>query len=123
MNSQDFAKTEEELSKLMTRHLGVRQNGFAAQISKARRHMPRWAHGAATRINTAITLATHPNLSKHIQPEQLDKDIKSFKAWLQTKDHAEARKTKLINLAGVIVFNLLVIFAVFVAILRWRGLI
>jgi len=110
-----------QLEMLLRERLGIRGKTFAKQLRRAGRRLPRFARRAGEVIAQAQQMMQHPHLAAQVDRAAVDHAIAILRAHLSDIDPAQRRASMLLGLAGVIVFNLLILLALVVVVLRWRG--
>jgi len=68
-------------------------------------------------------MASNPRLARMIDQKRAMTAHQQIVAHLMTIDPKQAARTRLLNLAGIVAFNLLLFFAFIVAALVWRGIV
>ncbi len=121
IDARDMDRRSAELAELIGTQLRVGGGTLEQKLRRAGRLLPRWARRDAARISAAARLAAHPRLARQIDPVALDKAEARLRRYLCAIDPAERRKTALLQLAGGIVLKLLLVAAVVLVVLRWRG--
>ncbi|MCC5973259.1 MAG: hypothetical protein JJT81_04325 [Rubellimicrobium sp.] len=85
--------------------------------------MPRHIRRDAAYLTQVEALSRNPRLARRIDPRRSAGAQRSVALWLQQIDPKERGRTRLINIAALVAFNLLVFFGVVVFVLVQRGLI
>ena len=111
----------ENLRALLRKQLGIKSGTLAKRAVKAGRRLPSAVRNDIAAVAEAETMAQHPKLGRRMDPKVSHDAYKRAAAFLQAIDVKDRRKGALLNLAGNIVFRLLVVFALLVVVLRWRG--
>lgn len=114
------ARTE-RLRDALDTALGVRARTFAAAVRKAGRRLPKQVRKQADVVVRAQAIDGHPKLRRTIDMAAVARAETDVLAHLKTIDRADVRRGKLLGVAGVIVFNLIVVVALFVVWLVWSG--
>jgi hypothetical protein len=117
----DFAAVESELLELFKVKLGVRAPSLAKAIKKSGRRMPRDAHRAVAAFSDARMQAAHPKLARMVDATSLETSISVLRSHLEAIDPGERRKDALLGFLGTQAVNVLVIAAVIIGLLYWRG--
>lgn len=121
MQADRLAVTVAHLNTLLDEKLGLRKGSLGQRLRRAGRRLPAATRDDLRALAEAETLAGHPRLSQRLDPAGLERAYRDAAAYLQALDPAAARKTALLRLAGVIAGNLLLVAALLVAVLVWRG--
>lgn len=100
---------------------GVKAPTLQRAARKAGRRLPRRVRANVALLTEAEARAQNPRLAATLDHTALARAEEDTLAWLATIDRADARRGALLNLAGAIVFKLLVVGAGFVAWLVWSG--
>ncbi|OSP53874.1 hypothetical protein [Pseudoruegeria sp. SK021] len=122
-HADEVAKRNSALSKLLGRQLDVPGQTLSRVTSNAGRSLPRGLRRDAQDLIEAEQLAAHPKLRVQVDPRRLRQADRRLRAHARTLDPAEARKGRLLQLLGGIAFNLLILAALVIGFLAWRGLI
>jgi hypothetical protein len=97
--------------------------GLLAEKLGARRRLPRALARDAAALGQAAELARNPKLARMIDPARTLGAHARLTAHLRAIDLGARRRTRLVNLTALLAFNLLVLFALVVGVLVWRGII
>ncbi|MBM1814081.1 hypothetical protein [Pseudosulfitobacter pseudonitzschiae] len=114
------ARTE-RLRDALDKALGVKGRTFSAALRKAGRRLPKHVRKQADVVVRAQAVDGHPKLRRTIDMAAVARAETDILAHLKTIDRADLRRGRLLGLAGVIVFNLIVVAALFVVWLVWSG--
>lgn len=123
IEAKDVERRKAELAELIGTRLRVGGVTLEQKLRRAGRLLPRWARKDAALFVQAGQLAAHPRLARQIDVAALDKAEGRLKRYLEQIDPDERRKTALLHLAGGIVLKVLIVGGVFLAVLRWQGLV
>ncbi|MDE4134498.1 hypothetical protein PXK00_15370 [Phaeobacter sp. QD34_3] len=118
--SQTLIDDIEEIRALLVEKEQASGDLFTA-LRKARRRLPRRIFAQGQKLATALPLLQHPKLRLTLDEEALKGAAREVSAHLKTIDLAERRKDRLLGLLGSMAFSLLVVVALFILVLRWRG--
>ena len=110
-----------ELKKLMRDKLGVRAGSFSVALRKAGRRLPRSMRRYGRELAIAEGLSEHPKLRNTLDKPRLDMAASRIREHLTGIDVSDRRKGYFLGVLGAIAFNILVIAAILMAILMWRG--
>lgn len=122
----DPAWFQAELDRASTKlreKLGVRGRTFATRLRRAGRALPAHAQRAGQVLVEAQRLMDNPRLRRRIDEGQMRGALRELHAGLDPIDPKDRRKGALLGLAGSMVFNLMLVVAAVIFVLRWRGLI
>lgn len=96
---------------------------LAGALKKARRRLPRRIFRQGMLLAEALPLLEHPKLQFTVDEPRLRGAAREVKAHLEAIDLADRRKGRVLDILASIAFALIIVFALTVAVLRWRGLI
>lgn len=120
--AQDIFAEIEELQQLLHSRAEV-SGDLATALGKARRHMPRRIYKQGMRLAAAMPLLQHPKLRLTVDAAALQGAVREVKAHLEAIDIADRRKGRMLDVLASVAFALLVVFALLILVLRWRGFI
>ncbi len=123
IDPKELNQKSEALSELLRTKLSLRGRTLEARLSRSGRSLPKRLHRAGRVIVEAQKKAEHPRLALTVDPGPVDAAFQEMKAHLKGVDPVDRRKGKLLNWLAGQVFNLMVIIALLVILLRWQGLI
>jgi nitrate/nitrite-specific signal transduction histidine kinase len=123
MQEAEIMARSRAVRDLMEKHLGIRAKRLDLALRKAGRRLPKHVQAAAQQIVDAERMAEVPKLARRIDPATLAAAERDVAAYLKTIDHAEERKTRLLNRLAGVAFNLLLVTVLLLVFLRWRGLV
>jgi hypothetical protein len=110
-----------EVSALIGAKLGVGGDGLEARIARAGRRLPARIRARATEIAEAAAMAQDPRLAHKIDPDRLRRAYREVTAHLGRIDPARRRTGALLSVLASIALGLILMFALWVAVLVWRG--
>lgn len=119
MDLQDRA---DRLAGLMEERLDVRGEGLAVKYRRAARRMPRWVGREIEALIEALDLARNPKLLQRIDMARIEAGTDKAEAWLKTIDPWDRRKGIVLHWLAGNALNILLVVAVSLAIMGWRGL-
>lgn len=123
IDTQEINKKVEKLDAALREKLRLRGRTFAARVRKAGRLLPKRVHRAADTITQIQMRATHPKLSRLNDPVVFKRAVAVIHDHLDTVDPAERRKDRILGILGGLVFNLIVLIAAALMLMRWKGVI
>lgn len=123
MELSTFNTRVEELETALRTRLRLRGRDFGVQLRRAGRLLPKRIHRAGHVLTEARTKLSHPKLARQIDPVLVEKAFEEINAHLATVDPADRRKGAILGWLGALVFNLIVVCALVIGLLRWQGLI
>lgn len=96
---------------------------LADALKKSRRRLPRRIFNQGMVLADALPLLEHPKLQFTVDEPRLRGAAREVKAHLEAIDMVDRRKGRVLDILASIAFALIVIFALTVAVMVWRGLI
>jgi len=121
MMDQDLDRMEAELTRLMHARLGLRGASLDVLTRRAGRSLPRAVRRDLASILRARALSAHPRLVPMVDGPALRAAAARVAGHLRGIDPKAQRFDRLLGLAGVLVFNLVVVALGVLAVLAWRG--
>ncbi|MFK7764297.1 MAG: hypothetical protein AB8B62_13630 [Roseobacter sp.] len=122
-DSIQVSQKTEDLRLKLEKHLGVKAASFSKAVRRAGRALPGRLRKQAHVLIKAEEMAAHPKLARRIDNGAVQTAFRDINLYLDAQDLSEQRKTRLLNLAAGIALNLLIVGALAVIVLRWRGVI
>lgn len=119
----DIAQVNADLAHLVAQKLGVSGAGLDKARRRAGRLLPRWVRRDLSWLATQEAMAGHPRLRMQIDTARVAKVAGRVARHLETIDPKERAKDRWLGLAAVIAFNFLLVAALVIAVLAWRGVI
>lgn len=119
--TRDLDRLDADLGGLMEERLGIRGHSLAQQARRAGRLLPRRVRHDLNRIDLLQGMRRHPKLHHMVDETALRAAADRVAAHLRDIDPAERRKDRLLGMAGVVSFNLIVVVALLLVVLGWRG--
>ncbi len=113
----------EALRVLLRQRLGVRANDFPTALRRAGRQLPAPVRKAGQRLVQALPMADHPKLEQTLDRPGLEGAANEIRAFLEEVDVADRRMGALLGILGSIAFSLVMVFALVIVLMVWRGLI
>ncbi|WP_272006711.1 hypothetical protein [Roseovarius sp. ZX-A-9] len=124
MIDQDrFARDIAALMDKLGDRLGVRGARLSTRLRRAGRRLPKSGHQAGTVLAEAESWMANPKLRIRLDAARINAALAEINGQLDGIDPADRRKGMLLGMAGGMVFNLMLVVAALIAVLRWRGLI
>jgi len=121
LEPRELREIEEQLCLLMNERLGLSQPNLVKTVRKlGRRLPPRQANNAQVVID-AIAKADHPRLFAQISEGDIHKANARLTEYLEGIDRKKMRIDGAIRLASGLAFNLLILAAILLIVLRLRG--
>ena len=122
----DSNKLDQRVKKLndkLKEKLGLRGKTLEQRLKRAGRTLPKHLRREGAAIVQAQQQAANPKLARLVDQIALDRSFAMFRHYLKDINPAERRKDKIVNFLGLLVFNLVVIVALYLLFLFWKGLI
>ena len=123
MTPQDLAPQIDEIRSLLETQLRVRGATLEKQVHRAGRMLPRKIRAEAAFLVQANQLVQNPKLARMISADRVGQAHLAISTFLRSVDPKERAKTRLMNYAGFIAFNALLLAGVVIAVLVWRGIV
>lgn len=123
MDQDALTQQIEEVRRLMAERLRLRGATLEDQVRRARRLLPRALVREAQYLAQAETLMRNPKLARMVDAEKARGARDRLTAHLMAVDPKERRKDRILGILGGLAFNLLLIGALAVIWLRWRGVV
>jgi hypothetical protein len=120
-SAADIDQVAAALSAAIAAKIGPKGPGLARQLRRAGRRLPRRVRRAVRHVVEAQALHGHPKLLRMVDGPALMAARDEVLAYLDRINPTERRRTAAVRLAAVIALNLLVIGAVVIGVLVWRG--
>ncbi len=121
LDHKDIATKSLTIRQQLEAKLGVKSRDLSQALQRAGRRLPRRMRMQGAILVDAEKQAGHPKLARQIQDGAVRDAYTQLTAHLREIDAADARKGRILNMAGLIAFNLLFVVGVFVIWLWWRG--
>jgi len=123
MDQDALTQQIEEVRRLMAERFRLRGATLEDQVRRARRLLPRALIREARYLARAETLMRNPKLARMVDAEKTRGAHDRLAAYLMTVDPKERRKDQVLGILGGLAFNLLLISALAIIWLRWRGVV
>lgn len=121
LNAADFDLKTSELLEMLRAKFGVRAKTVQRAMHKVGRRVPARLHKQAHVIVAAHKLGGNPKLMRQVDAGAVTRAFDDIFAHLKTIDVRKRRIDRLLDVLGSISFNLIVLSAVLIVFLRWRG--
>jgi hypothetical protein len=121
LSQKDIRKKTHAVRRQLELKLGVRCRDLEHALRKARRRLPVAIHAQASALAEAEFFAENPKMARRLDGREVRAAFDSVMAHLRGIDVAEARKDRILGVAGSVAFSLLFVAAAFVGFLWWRG--
>ena len=117
----DLQKRIARIETLLADRLNLSRGPLARRVAKAGRRLPRRVRDDLARLGEAAHLAGHPVHRLRLDTEALTAAAERGEAHLKTIDVADRRKGIVLGWLAVNAVNLLLLAALILTILNWRG--
>ncbi|HHB81812.1 MAG TPA: hypothetical protein ENK83_08750 [Aliiroseovarius sp.] len=122
MEQEEIQKTTKEIASLMERRLGVKGRGLRTKLRKAGSRVPAPFRQAALECLEAEKMAGNPKLRHRIDPVGYARAKHVCLSYLNNIDTTEATKRAVADYFTGLGLNVLMLGALVLAVLVWRGL-
>lgn len=109
------------LKRLLGEKYGVRGRDLAQSVRRTGRRLPKGIRAQAAILIEAERLATIPKLARRIDSAAVKRAERALKMHLEAIDAKDRRRGRMLALAATIAAQVLLISAVFITWLWWRG--
>lgn len=111
----------DEIAALIGARLGVSGQGLEVKLRRAGRLLPRRIRRDAETVAEAARLSDHPRLAKRLSGRDHDKAYRDCKRFLERIDGSERIVRFALGIVTANALNVLVVGALLIAVLLWRG--
>jgi hypothetical protein len=118
-----FDRRVGEAEKALSKAFGGSRLTLRDGLSRAGRRLPMRARKAGAEIVAAQDLTGHPKLQQQLDGKKLDRAFDRLQEGIKSVDIKDLRSRWLLGGLASLAFNILLFFGLFLAFLRWRGLI
>jgi hypothetical protein len=123
MTDPHLGATLDTCRRTLSKRLGLGAGDIATLVRRAGRSLPRRLRPAAAMLAEAEAMAANPRLAVRIDAARVERAAADLADWLATQDPRERRRTRMVNTAALIAFQLLVTGALVITVLVWRGIV
>lgn len=123
VDPEEYADTSIRLHDLMVRQIGAKGADFPATLRHSGRLLPRKVRQAGARISEVGDRIQNPKLALREDGAALAEDVAVIERHLRRQNPERRRARARANIAAGLAFQIVVIIAVFIIVLRWRGLV
>lgn len=110
-----------DLKAQLGEKLGVKGEDFGVALGRARHRLPRRIYRQGLVLAQGEPLAGHPKLRLTLDAPALNAAATELRTYLESIDLADKRKGWWLGMLGGLSFNLMLMCALLVAVLFWRG--
>ena len=123
MTPQELTPHIDDIRRLLETQLRVRGATLAKQVQRAGRQLPRKIRTEAAFLVQANMLVQNPKLARMISPDRTQKAAETVATYLRGIDPRDRLKGRILNIAGILALNLLLVGGLVVVVLVWRGIV
>ena len=120
---KQFYQRASKLEAMLHTKLGLRGKSLSVRLRRAGRLLPRRLRTEAALLTQAEVKLGHPRLARQVDFVRVNNAFQAIEAYLARMDPKDRRKGKILGWLGGIVFNLLLLVAILLLVLRWQGLV
>lgn len=117
----DATALADRLCTLFADRLHLRRGPLDRRVAQARRMLPKTVRRDAAFVARAARQAGHPKLEAQVDPAALHAAHDRVVAYLEGDDLRERQSLARLRRVAGLVFNLLIVLALVIVVLRWRG--
>lgn len=121
IDSLTIQKREEQVLDAIEKTFRFRARHLDKAMRRVGRRLPKDAHRASDLIKDAKLQAENPKLARMIDAGSIGGAFETIERRLGAVNPDERRKSAWLSMLGSQVFNLIVVFGLFVIVLVWRG--
>ncbi|GKY88083.1 hypothetical protein [Sinisalibacter aestuarii] len=118
----DLQARADRLAHLIEERLDIRGTGLSAKLGRGGRRLPRAVRDAGEQLLLAQRMAATPKLARQIDYDRIAAACDVAERMLGRIDPWERRTTFAVNWLAGNAFNLIVVAALALAVIVWRGL-
>ena len=123
MTGVPIQQMADRVAALMEQRLRVRGTGLGEKLRKGGRLLPRRVRAAAEILQTGAVMAQNPKLWAQVDQQAVAQAYDTCVRHLNGVDGGDRRKGALVGVAASAAFSLLVVVALLLVVLHWRGFI
>jgi len=121
-NTKDLETKIAHLCALAREKFGVRSDQLDVVMRKLGRRVPKRIHKHAEVLLSAQASLGHPTLAMMVDEKKITQSYKAIAEHLKSIDPKLRRKNKMLDILASMAFSVLVVFALMILVLVWRGL-
>ena len=118
-----YEEQADHIATLLTERLSIRGKGLEAKLSKSGRLLPPNIRREGMALVEAVKLQGNPKLARRVDEESTLKSYEACETFLLDIDRFDRRKGIILGFLTTNALNLLIITALVVAVMKWRGLV
>ena len=123
VDPEDYTATCNRLNDLLHGQIGARGPDLAASLHYAGRLLPRRVRQAGGRIVDLGGQLENPEFARVTDAEELARDVAIVERYLNRQNPKLRKARARANLAAGLAFQIAVVIALVILVLRWRGLV
>ena len=121
MTDPTLAAACERIERLFETRLKLRKGDFEKRVARARKMLPRSLRRDFARLLDARRMSEIPKTARMIDMVSVRRSAARIEAHLAAVDLADRRKGRMLALLASVMASLIVVFALVLFVLRWRG--
>ncbi len=119
----DLQEMADGVARQMGRRLGLRGRDLEAKLCRSRRVLPGHVRMEAQLLADAARRARDPRQQMRIDPGRATRAYTQCMGWLRTVDPRQRRRHRMLDWAAGLAFQLLLLAALVIGVILWRGLV
>lgn len=123
MTGVPIQQMADRVAALMEQRLRMRGQGLGEKLRKGGRLLPRRVRAAAEILQTGAVMAQNPKLWAQVDQQAVAQAYDTCLRHLNGVDGGDRRKGMLMGVAASVAFSVLVVAALLLVVLHWRGFI
>lgn len=121
MAEQDIGGVIARLEQVFEDKLKLRRGAFDARAARARRSLPRTLRSDLENVLEARRMVGHPKQARLVDGAAVERSAERIETHLRALDLSERRKSARLGLLASLMIDALVVGAVVLGLLIWRG--
>ncbi len=123
VDPEEYAATSVRLADLLVRQMGAKGADLPSALRYVGRDLPRPVRQAGARIADIGTRVGNPKLARMVDADALATDVALVERHLKRLDPSARKARVRANFAAGLALQIIVLIALVVVVLRWRGLV
>tara|TARA_R110002094_G_scaffold155884_2_gene142718 strand:- start:48 stop:422 length:375 start_codon:yes stop_codon:yes gene_type:complete len=120
-DSRTLYAQADALQDLLEQTFRFKSRDLAQALRKTGRRLPARHRRQVAAVVEAQALATHPKLAVQVDAKPLMKGLGEVTAYVGALDVEGQRRDRLLNMAALVAFYVLIVLTAFIFFLWWRG--
>lgn len=112
-----------EIDEMLAERLRVRGRSLSARVRRAGRMLPKPVRRAAAELIEAQQMAQNPHLATKLDGDAVGRAYETCRRHLSQVDPLAARSRARYNFASLVAAQVLIVAALAIAVMQWRGLV